>query len=99
MRWRPVQEKPRYDLIPGDALEEVAKALTHGAAKHEARGWETSPRRWGGEFAAAMRHLWTFARGEHTDPDSGLSHLAHAAARILILLAYRKRGIGEDDMS
>ena len=48
-------------------------------------------------FAAAMRHLWEWKRGNNTDYETGLPHLAHAAACCLMLLDLEKLGIGEDD--
>lgn len=89
-------DKPRYDLVPPDALDEIVKVLTFGAAKYEDRNWEKGVR-WGRYFGACMRHLWAYWRGEETDPDSGLSHLAHAGCCVFFLLAYELRGIGVDD--
>lgn len=88
--------KPRYDLIPPEALEAIAQVLTYGADKYEPRGWEKGAR-WGRYFAACMRHLWAWWRGEGDDPESGLPHLAHAACCVCFLLAYEMRGVGEDD--
>ncbi len=87
--------KAGFDLLPPE-LTEVAQVLTLGAQKYGVRNWEGGMR-WGRLFAAAMRHLWAFWRGETTDPDTGLSHLAHAACCILFLLAYQRRSIGTDD--
>lgn len=89
-------DKAPYDLIAPELLEDVAAVLKFGAAKYAPRGWEKGMR-WGRPFAAAMRHLWAWWRGEATDPETGLSHLAHAACCVMFLLAYEKRGVGEDD--
>lgn len=80
------QGKPRYDLIPPEALHQVVLVLTSGANRYGDDNWRhvTGLRR--RYFAAAMRHLWAWWRGEDTDPDSGLSHLAHAACCVLFLL-------------
>ena len=88
--------KPRYDLVPPDALDEIVKALTFGAREYEDRNWEKGMN-WGRYFGACMRHLWAYWCGEETDPDSGLSHLAHAGCCVFFLLAYELRGIGVDD--
>ena len=37
-------------------------------------------------YSACMRHIEAFTKNEWLDQDSGLPHLAHAAANILILL-------------
>lgn len=89
-------DKPRYDLLPPDALEEVVKIFTYGAGKYSENNWLKGIK-WGRCFGAAMRHLWAFWRGEDRDPESGHLHLAHAATNCLFLLAYYLRKKGEDD--
>ncbi len=37
-------------------------------------------------FDACMRHLTAWIEGERKDPESGLSHLAHAVCCLLIML-------------
>lgn len=88
--------KVRMDLLPWDALEEVAKVLTFGANKYDDRNWEKGID-YSRLFAAAHRHLaaWHLRRG--VDPESGLNHLAHAACDILMLLAFELRGMRQFD--
>jgi hypothetical protein len=88
--------KPRLDLIAPELLTEVGKILAFGAEKYEARNWEKGMA-WGRPFGACMRHLWAWWGGEDTDPESGFSHLAHAACNIMFLISYNKHGIGKDD--
>ena len=88
--------KARYDLLPPDALDAITQVFTYGAAKYADRNWEGGMA-WGRLFAAMMRHCWAFWRGEDVDPESGLPHLAHAGACVLMLLAYMQRGIGHDN--
>jgi hypothetical protein len=79
--------KPRYDLIPSQALEEIVKALTFGASKYEDDNWhkvEPWDKRY---YGALIRHLNQWKRQEGADPESGLNHLAHAGACLLFLLA------------
>jgi hypothetical protein len=59
--------KPRMDLIPPEALEALAEVLTIGAARYGARNWEKGIT-WGRCFAAMMRHLWAWMRGEDAPP-------------------------------
>ena len=82
--------KARWDLLPSDALEEVAKVMTHGAKKYSARNWEKGMA-WSRPFAAMMRHAWSWWRGETIDPETGLSHMAHVTCNALFLLAYERR--------
>lgn len=90
------QDKLRYDLIPPELLESVADILTFGAKKYGPRNWEKGMT-WGRPFAALMRHMWAWWRGEQTDPETGKSHLWHAACCIAFLIAFEARGTGQDD--
>ena len=88
--------KLRYDLLPPDALAEVAAIFTDGAVKYGDRNW-LKGMTWGRCFGAAMRHLWAWWSGQDTDPESGRSHLAHATVNLLFLITYQQRGLGTDD--
>lgn len=85
-----------WHLMPGDALEEILYILQFGANKYAERNWEKGMN-WSRCFGALMRHMWKWWMGEHTDPETGRSHLAHAGCCILFLIAYEKRNIGKDD--
>lgn len=89
------QDKLRYDLIPPEALDSLARVLTFGANKYADRNWEKGMD-WGRVFGACMRHLWAFWRGEDKDPETGYSHLEHAICNIAFLITYEKRNIGKD---
>lgn len=58
--------KLRFDLLPSDALEEIAFVYTIGAKKYADRNWEQGIK-WGRVFAATMRHAWAYWRGERYD--------------------------------
>ena len=88
--------KPRWDLLPFDALDDVAAVLRYGAIKYTSRNWEKGMA-WGRLLAATFRHLAHWARGQDHDEESGLHHLAHAACCVLMLLALVKRNVGTDD--
>ena len=89
------QGKPRLDLLPPVAIELVGEVLAHGAEKYDADNWRKvdDRRRY---LGAALRHLMAYARGEDIDPDSGLSHLAHASASTLFLLEAQELNLGDD---
>ena len=88
--------KTRYDLLPPEFLEETARVLTFGAQKYSAHNWAQGAS-WSRYFSAMMRHMWAWWRGEDNDPETGFSHLAHAACCLSFLIAYQRRGLGEDD--
>lgn len=78
--------KPRMDLIEPEFLEGMAKVLTLGASKYAPDSWKTQvpepERRY---YAAALRHLVAWKKGEKIDSESGLSHLHHAACNLMFL--------------
>jgi hypothetical protein len=88
--------KPRYDLVPYDAVEEVVNILTMGAKKYSDRNWEEGISA-GRLFGAAMRHLTAWWRKSGPDEESGKSHLAHAACCVLMLLAQELRKMDKFD--
>jgi hypothetical protein len=88
--------KLRYDLLPPEALDAMAAVLSFGANRYGDRNWEAGMR-WGRPFAALMRHMWAWWRGERADPDTGYSHLWHALCCIVFLVAYEARSTGIDD--
>lgn len=89
-------EKVRWELVPPDAVNEVAKVLTFGAHKYADRNWEKGME-WSRVYGALQRHMAAWWGGEDTDSETGLSHLAHAGCCIMFLLSYEKRNVGLDD--
>lgn len=87
--------KPRMDLIPPEMLEALGDVLGHGAEKYSERNWENGMD-WGRPYAACIRHLNSWWSGEDVDPESGRSHLHHAACCIAFLIAFEQRCIGQD---
>ncbi len=80
-------EKPMMALVPSKAILEVGKLMSFGAKKYAAHNWL------GGIAylrlaSAALRHLLAWISGEEKDPESELSHLAHCACCILMLLEF-----------
>lgn len=88
--------KLRMELLPPELLTATATVLGFGAQKYADRNWEKGMK-WGRVFGALMRHMWAWWRGEKSDPETGYSHLWHAACCISFLIAYEQRQIGEDD--
>ena len=82
------EQKIRWDLLPMNALEEVAKVYTFGATKYEAWNW-----RKGLAFsrcaAALMRHWFAWWwKGETVDKESGCHHLASCTFYLLNFMCY-----------
>lgn len=79
------QGKPPWQLLPFDQVEEVVKVFGFGADKYTPQGWQQVDDAQPRYFAASLRHLAAWKNGERRDPESGLPHLAHAIASLLIL--------------
>jgi len=88
--------KLRFDLIPAQVLEDLARVYTVGAEKYADRNWEKGIS-WGRVFAAIMRHLWAFWKGEDNDPEDGLPHTIHAAWGCFALTEYMRTCRRQDD--
>src|SRR5258708_2505586 len=79
--------KIRADLLPVSFLIGVAEILTAGAKKYSDRNWELGMK-WSRPYGACLRHLFKWWSGEKLDPDSGQSHLWHAACNLAFLIEY-----------
>lgn len=88
--------KPRPELIPPEVITALSTILSYGAEKYDARNWEKGMS-WNRVFGSLMRHMWAWFGKEKVDPETGKSHLWHAACNIAFLIAYESRNIGEDD--
>ena len=89
-------DKPRFDLITPEFLEDISKVLTYGATKYEPYNWAKGMN-WSRVFGAMMRHMWAWWKGDDTDPETGFSHLAHASCCLMFLISYEHRKLGKDD--
>jgi hypothetical protein len=95
-------DKNRIDLLPFDALEEVAEIMTLGARKYADRNWESGIN-YNRLFRAALGHLWAWwmrrddGKGPGNDKETGRTHLAHAACCVLFLLTFELRKMTKFD--
>lgn len=103
--------KARWDLIPWDAMEQLANLYSIGAVKYADNNW-LKGFRYGRTVAAMLRHLmaWWLAKlkgedGLDHDNDEickqlGINTPSHLVAVIwnaVALLTFELRGLGEDD--
>lgn len=85
------QGKLDWSLIPIDSVEEILKVLEFGKVKYDSWNWAKGEGfKYSRVFNSTIRHLFAWFRGEDKDPESGLSHLAHAGCNILFLLYFIK---------
>lgn len=90
------RDKTPLELLPSDALVEVAKVLGFGRSKYAAWNWAKGLEH-SRLYGAALRHLLASKDGEDLDPESQLDHVAHAACCVLFLLQHRIHKLGKDD--
>lgn len=90
------QNKLPMHLLSTEALEQIAAVLQFGAQKYESHNWRKGFV-WSRPLSAALRHILAFNNGEDRDPESNLSHLAHAACCIMFLLEFEKTRPELDD--
>ncbi len=91
-------DKPRFDLLPAAALTEIVQVLNFGGNKYGDQNWRSGIGfKWGRLSGAALRHLFAFIGGQDKDPETGLSHIAHAGCCVLFLLEHVLIGLGQDD--
>ena len=79
-------EKPKMNLLPPKAIVEISKVLTFGAAKYDAENWRKLDDLQNRYTAGALRHIFAHMDGEQLDPETNLSHLAHAMCCLLFKL-------------
>lgn len=90
------QGKLRFDLIPVGALEEVAKVYTFGATKYGDNNWRKGLK-YSRLYAAALRHLFAWAKGESHDAETKCHHLASVIFCCLAIIQFDLEGKSELD--
>jgi len=83
--------KLRVSLLPMNVLREIIEVFEHGAKKYGDDNWykvKNPDVRYGD---AAFRHVFL---EEGPDPESGVDHLAHGIASLMIKRARQLRGDG-----
>lgn len=82
--------KPRWELMPGDALHEVAMVMTHALTKYPVDNWRIEGGlNWSRIIGAAFRHLSAINEGHDIDEESGRLHAAHLASCALFLIHFQ----------
>jgi hypothetical protein len=90
--------KPSLSLIPSVALLHTADAFRDGAEKYGPANWRDDPVSMSTYIDACGRHIQAFIDGgEQCASDSGVHHLGHAAACLMIILDAQAQGTIVDD--
>lgn len=82
------QTKNRWDLVDFDFLDQCVAVLTFGSQKYAPDNWK-KVERWR-YIGALCRHVSKYLQGEKNDPETGLSHLAHAFCNLMFLFGHDK---------
>lgn len=78
--------KLRWDLLPIGEIEKIVDILTFGANKYSDNNWQHVDNATERYYAALLRHLTAWRKGEKIDPESGREHLSHVACNIIFLM-------------
>lgn len=88
--------KLRYSLVSVHALKELVKVLEFGAKKYDSWNWSKGLS-WTECYDSLDRHMKAWLGGEDKDPETGLSHVAHAMCNAMFLVHFIITGAGRDD--
>lgn len=93
--------KPGISAVPCKPLYEMGAALTYGGKKYGNHNYRSIGVRASVYYDAAMRHITAWWEGEDIDPiekgGSGLPHLAHAIAGLMVYRDAELAGMVTDD--
>ncbi len=79
--------KPDISLLSSTAVLKIAQVMTFGKKKYDAHNWRKGfP--YSRLLSAALRHIFAYVGGETLDPESGISHLAHACCCLMMVLEF-----------
>lgn len=79
------QGKERVDLIEPDFMLDLGRVLAFGCIKYEENSWRTVENAEDRYYAAALRHLLAYRKGETMDSETKVSHLSNASACLMFL--------------
>lgn len=78
--------KRRWELLDLSLIEPLVDILQFGAEKYEPNSWQNVEDPENTWYAALMRHMAAWRKGEKIDPESHLPHLAHIMCNAMFLL-------------
>lgn len=84
-------DKTRWELLPLECLEEVARVYTEGAKKYGDNNWQNLDNGYERYKGALLRHLYA-STIEEFDSETKVRHEAAIAWNALAMLYYTKHG-------
>ncbi len=88
--------KPMVQLLSPIAMTKIAEVMTFGAKKYGSDNWREGIA-WTRVIGAVLRHIFSWLGGQDSDPETGISHLAHASCGLMFLLEYEVTRKDKDD--
>ena len=85
-------KKPRLSLVPPSGLVYAALAMANGADKYGPYNFRDKKVQAMIYLEACIRHVLAWQDGEECAQDSGVPHLGHALACLLILIDAKETG-------
>lgn len=90
-------DKLPLHLVPASFKAYTAMALAEGAMKYGAWNWRAAGVRASVYVSALQRHVDKWFNGEEFDPETGVPHLANAAACLAVLIDSKTQNNLTDD--
>ena len=87
-------EKPMWELLPLEDVEDIVKVYTAGAKKYGPDRWQNLDNGFQRYKAAMLRHLVEYEKGNRIDADTGCMHLAQVAWNAIAMLHLDTQGKG-----
>lgn len=84
-------EKLRYDLVDPLFIEGLTSVLTFGANKYDDNNWKKLDNGINRYYAALLRHIQAWRKGESIDEESKRLHLHHAACCLMFILGLERQ--------
>lgn len=86
------RDKSRVDLVTPEFILGIGMVMKYGAEKYGEGTWKDLPDAEKRYYGATLRHLLQSKQGEARDRESGIDHLLHAAANIMMLYYCKTHG-------
>lgn len=89
-----IDDKPMWELLPLQDIEDVVKVYTAGAKKYGPDKWQNLPDGYKRYKAALFRHLVEYEKGNWLDEETGCIHLAQVVWNAIAMLHIEKERHG-----
>lgn len=91
-------DRLRWDLLPMECVEEIVKIYSFGSKKYSDNSWQNVENGRERYYAALMRHLVAWRKGERIDPESGELHISHMAWNAIALIYLELKEVDKNDL-